>query len=171
VHAAAAALPQVSVQDFSDDMMSLMGAADVVVAMGGYNTVCELLTLGRRAVLVPRMKPGLEQFIRAQRMSAAGLVHMLHPERLSPGALMDAVQTELAALGTPAKHPRLRALDGLERTTAAMLELIGIAAPPSAANARHAPTAQARPHSRHDNNPSATPWLKPASTATAPLAC
>ena len=50
-----------SVQDFSDDMMSLMAAADVVLAMGGYNTVCELLTLRKRALLVPRVKPGVEQ--------------------------------------------------------------------------------------------------------------
>jgi predicted glycosyltransferase len=52
------AAQRVSVQDFCDDMMSLMAAADVVVAMGGYNTVCELLTLRKRALLVPRVKPG-----------------------------------------------------------------------------------------------------------------
>ena len=50
VHQAAQALPNASVQDFCDDMMSLMAAADVVVAMGGYNTVCELLTLRKRAL-------------------------------------------------------------------------------------------------------------------------
>jgi hypothetical protein len=58
VHGRPAALPNVSLQDFCDDMMSMMAAADVVVAMGGYNTVCELLTLRKRAVLVPRIKPG-----------------------------------------------------------------------------------------------------------------
>ncbi|HEX6362456.1 MAG TPA: glycosyltransferase [Albitalea sp.] len=170
VHRAAAGLAQVSVQDFSDDMMSLMAAADVVVAMGGYNTVCELLTLGRRAVLVPRVKPGLEQFIRAERMSAAGLVHMLHPEQLTPGTLMDAVQGELAALGTPTAHARLHALDGLERTTAAILALIGLAPASAATPARHAPAGQARPPVRHDPLPS-TPWLRPASIAATRSAC
>jgi len=167
VHRAAQAIERATVQDFSDDMMSLMGAADVVVAMGGYNTVCELLTLGRRAVLVPRMKPGLEQFIRAQRMSAAGLVHMLHPAQLAPQALRHAVQAELAALRGPAAPARLRALDGLERTTAALFELIGLSEPAPAPR----PHAAARPHPRHDPHPTAAPWHRPASIGTAPSAC
>ena len=79
-----------SVQDFCDDMMSMMGAADVVLAMGGYNTVCELLTLRKRALLVPRIKPGVEQCIRAERMSALGLVRMLHPDALTAEQLLAA---------------------------------------------------------------------------------
>jgi predicted glycosyltransferase len=168
VHRAAASIVQASVQDFSDDMMSLMGAADVAVAMGGYNTVCELLTLGRRAVLVPRVKPGVEQLIRAQRMSAAGLVRMVHPEQLSPGALMDAVHAELDALKTRAPHARLRALDGLERTTAALLAQLGIpGARPEGVPAR---LPAARPHVRPEAAPPTAPWMRFA-TAAATTAC
>jgi predicted glycosyltransferase len=167
---AAAALPQVSLQDFSDDMMSLMAAADVVVAMGGYNTVCELLTLHKRAIVVPRIVPGLEQCIRAERMAALGLLRMLHPSRLSPANLIDAVQTELAARSlTP--HARLAPLDGLARCTAALLEHLGVrpdAAPPpktqSADNADRAPFRGAQ------MNPSA-PWNPTASTCSARSAC
>ncbi len=159
---AAAALPQVSLQDFSDDMMSLMGAADVVVAMGGYNTVCELLTLRKRAVIVPRIKPGLEQCIRAERMSALGLLRMLHPSRLSPAALIDAVQTELAAQTT---HSRLKSLDGLERCTAAILEQIDL---------RPTATTGGRPQQRNAHiNPShpSPSWNRPASISAAHSAC
>jgi predicted glycosyltransferase len=124
---AACDLPQVSVQEFSDDMMSLMAGADVVLAMGGYNTVCELLTLRRRAVLVPRVKPGQEQLIRAERMAALGLVRMLHPDRLTPEALMRAVHAELAALARPTALMRLPAFDGLAHVSAHLLDALGLA--------------------------------------------
>ncbi len=123
--AMARALPGVSTQEFSDDMMSLHAAADVVVAMGGYNTVCELLSCGRRAVLVPRTRPGQEQCIRAQRMAALGLLAMLHPDELSPAALMQAVQRELHAAASGQQRARLQAMQGLENTTAALLESLG----------------------------------------------
>ena len=177
VHRAASALAPLSVQDFSDDMMSLMGAADVVVAMGGYNTVCELLTLHKRAVLVPRIEPGLEQCIRAERMAALGLLRMLHPQQLTPAALVEAVQSELAALAARTTLARLKSLDGLERCTAAILAQIGLqpATPAAAAGkARHAPADAgplARVHYRDASTFESSPWNRPASTAAAPSAC
>ena len=36
---------------------SHIAAADVVVAMGGYNSTCEILSQGKKAVLVPRVRP------------------------------------------------------------------------------------------------------------------
>jgi predicted glycosyltransferase len=158
----AAALPQVSLQDFSDDMMSLMSAADVVVAMGGYNTVCELLTLRKRAVVVPRIKPGLEQAIRAERMSALGLLRMLHPCGLDAAALLDAVQAELAAEAACAPHARLESLDGLAQCSAALLQLMDL--PPPAR-----PPATAHAHLNPSNPRPA--WHRPATTANAPSAC
>jgi predicted glycosyltransferase len=128
VHLAAQSLPQVSVQDFSDDMMSLMAAADVVLAMGGYNTVCELLTLRKRALLVPRVKPGLEQLIRAECMASIGLVRMLHPDALSPAALLAGIWAELAALDAHQTSPELSQLDGLAHVTGALLEAVGLEA-------------------------------------------
>lgn len=127
VNAAAQALPGVSLQDFSDDMMSLQAAADVVLAMGGYNTVCELLSCGKRGVLVPRVKPGQEQCIRAERMAGMGLLAMVHPDQLTPATLMRAVQAELAAADLGQFRPRLKRLKGLEQTTKALFELMGMA--------------------------------------------
>ncbi len=48
--------------------------------MAGYNTFCEILSLDKRAILVPRVKPRLEQFMRAQRAAALGLVRTLDPQ-------------------------------------------------------------------------------------------
>jgi predicted glycosyltransferase len=121
----AAQLPQVSVQDFSDDMMSLMAAADVVLSMGGYNTVCELLTLNKRFVVVPRVRPVQEQVIRAMRMAARGLLRTLHPDDLTPATLWQALNAELAALAHQ-PPPKLKAMHGLEQVTRSVFELIGM---------------------------------------------
>jgi predicted glycosyltransferase len=172
IRAAAATLPQVSLQDFSDDMMSLMAAADVVVSMGGYNTVCELLTLRKRAVVVPRVKPSQEQCIRAERLAAIGLLRMLHPSRLTPASLLDTVLTELAALALPTRHSRLKALDGLARCTAEIFELIGLR--PTARTSLARPAA-AEPmvralHRTETLNPG-TSWHKHTTISAARSAC
>jgi predicted glycosyltransferase len=133
VEGSAAALPQVSVQTFCDDMMSLMGSADVAVTMGGYNTVCELLTSGRRGVIVPRTEPGLEQLIRAERMARQGLVRMLPPDAASPSALMAEVHHQFDALARAEPLPRLAAMHGLDRVSRNLRELIGLKEQPAPA--------------------------------------
>jgi predicted glycosyltransferase len=140
LHARARALPNVSVQDFCDDMMALMAAADVVLAMGGYNTVCELLTLRKRALLVPRIKPGVEQCIRAERMAALGLVRMLHPQALTAERLLDGLLAEVRAVTQRVPVARLRRLDGLSKVTAHLLEAVGLQpdSTPTDASAREA---------------------------------
>lgn len=122
----AAALGCVSRQDFSDDMMSLMDAADVVVSMGGYNTVCELLTLHKRAVVVPRVRPVQEQCIRAERMAALGLLRFVHPDSLTPRQLLDVVRQEAASLHGSGENPITIRLDGLQEVGRAIFRLIGI---------------------------------------------
>jgi predicted glycosyltransferase len=121
-------LTNLSVQDFHDDMASLINAADVVVAMGGYNTVCEILTMRKRALLVPRVRPGQEQCIRAERMAALGLLRMLHPDQLTPATLMSALRAELEALARHERVPQLRTLQGLDRVTVAIFDLLDIEA-------------------------------------------
>jgi predicted glycosyltransferase len=77
----------VKILDFSTEILNYMNAADLVVSMGGYNTVCEILTLHKPAIVVPRVHPVTEQWIRTRRMQALGLVDMIHPERLEPETL------------------------------------------------------------------------------------
>jgi predicted glycosyltransferase len=72
-----ARLPQVSMVDFVPGMERLMATAAGVVAMGGYNTFCEILSFDKPALIVPRTTPRLEQFIRTSRAQALGLVSML----------------------------------------------------------------------------------------------
>lgn len=83
----AAARDDLSVVAFVREPIALMQGAARIVSMGGYNTVCEVLTLGRPTLIVPRARPRAEQLIRAERLAAQGLVAMLHPDGLSPAAL------------------------------------------------------------------------------------
>jgi predicted glycosyltransferase len=74
--------PRLRVIKFVTDPDLLLSLADRVVAMGGYNTVCELLSFQRPALIVPRIQPRLEQLVRARRLERLGLVDVLHPDDL-----------------------------------------------------------------------------------------
>ncbi len=87
--------PQVQIKEFTDDLISYIGAADAIVSMSGYNTICEILSLKKSAVIVPRIKPSREQIIRAERMAELGLVKTLHPDTLNPQVLMTEVLNQL----------------------------------------------------------------------------
>jgi hypothetical protein len=97
---------------------------------------------------------------------------MLHPSRLTPASLLDAVLTELAALALPTTHSQLKALDGLAHVTAEVFELMGLQ--PAARSNPSRPTVAAPPARalRHTepSNPS-TSWHKHTTTRAARSAC
>ena len=84
-------LSDVEFIDFDPDLASRYAAADVVVAMAGYNTVCELLSSAARAVLVPRSRPVVEQLLRARLLAARGLFDIVEPDDLRPDHLLATV--------------------------------------------------------------------------------
>ena len=85
-------MPRIKLLNFTQEMTGWIDAADVVVSMGGYNTVCEILSLKKRAVIVPRTHPVQEQRIRAERMAKHGLFSYLAPEKLTPETLIGEVE-------------------------------------------------------------------------------
>ena len=89
-------LPGVTVKEFTNDMMSYINTADLVVSMCGYNTITEVLQKGKKAIVVPRIKPGREQLIRAQSMAKAGLIQTIHPEELNPNLLVKIIFNSLS---------------------------------------------------------------------------
>lgn len=109
--------PLTKVIDFTNDMVSCMSAADCVVSMGGYNSVCELLMLNKPAIVVPRSKPVVEQRMRAERMERMGLFRAMMPEELEGEALMEAVGAELER-GTSEEARRLLDMNALPRISA-----------------------------------------------------
>jgi predicted glycosyltransferase len=99
-HAALARLaqrPDVTLFEFTADLGSYLNAADLVVSMAGYNTICEILSLGKRAILIPRGHTRAEQRIRATSLAERELAHLLLPEELAPDRLEAAVSLALAA--------------------------------------------------------------------------
>ncbi len=84
IEARAARLPHVDVLTFAPDMERLMTAATAVVAMGGYNTFCEILSFDKPSLIVPRTRPRLEQFIRAREAERQGLLRMLPHDEDNP---------------------------------------------------------------------------------------
>ncbi len=79
--ARADALPNVEAITFDAHMESLIARALGVVAMGGYNIFCEILSFDKRALIVPRTVPRREQLIRASRAEELGLVTMLRGDK------------------------------------------------------------------------------------------
>ncbi|MEO0375411.1 MAG: glycosyltransferase [Cyanobacteria bacterium P01_A01_bin.17] len=93
----------VTLEVFTDDLLGYLSAADVVVAMGGYNTLTEILALNKRAVVVPRTSPSQEQLIRMERFMQRGLVQGIHPEVLTPRSLLSAVLNPIDPARAPAQ--------------------------------------------------------------------
>ena len=122
LHAQAAAIPSVTAQEFEPDLPSLVAAADCVVSMAGYNSMTEILAAGTPAVVVPRVAPRLEQWIRAEAMAVRGLCTLLHPDEADPDALLAAIA------GALARGRRTSALpfptDGASRVSDEMRELL-----------------------------------------------
>ncbi len=86
--ARAAQLENVEAVTFEAHLENLMDRALGVVCMGGYNTFCEVLSFDKRALVVPRTMPRMEQYIRASRAQDLGLVRMLRDDGTRDAQLM-----------------------------------------------------------------------------------
>jgi predicted glycosyltransferase len=112
--ARAAVLPRVEALTFESQLESLMSKAAGVVAMGGYNTFCEILSFDKKALIVPRMAPRLEQFIRASRAQELGLVSMLPDDGVRDACAMATALRQLPQQQAPSDVIIPGLLDGLE---------------------------------------------------------
>lgn len=98
---------------FTNNLGVLMKRAEGVVAMGGYNTFCEILSFDKKAIIVPRTKPRLEQFIRARAARNVGLIEMLDAERGRDPLAMATALRQLPQQGLPSDVVVPGLLDGL----------------------------------------------------------
>lgn len=84
-------LRNVTVHEFVQPLAAWMRRVDLVLSMGGYNTLCEVMSLAKRSIVVPRVRPRREQMIRARALESAGVVRVLPPDRLTPEDLQRAL--------------------------------------------------------------------------------
>jgi predicted glycosyltransferase len=72
---------------FYRQMEKIFAAADLVVCMGGYNTLCEILSQGTISLVIPREIPRKEQLIRAQAFHRQNLVDYIPWRDFTPETL------------------------------------------------------------------------------------
>ena len=78
-----------------EDPPSFINAADLVITMGGYNSLCEVISLRRKALVVPRLGPRAEQRMRARLFQEKGLIDALDPREASAKSLAERVMVDL----------------------------------------------------------------------------
>ncbi len=111
-------LPNVEAITFDAHMESLLDQAVGVVAMGGYNTFCEILSFDKRALIVPRTVPRMEQFIRASRARDLGLARMMQNDGVRDAAEMASALRHLVEQPLPSEHMPPGMLAGLDNVNA-----------------------------------------------------
>ena len=98
-----ATIPFIEMIEFDNRMEELIAGAKAVVAMGGYNTYCEILSFDKPALIVPRVAPRQEQLIRAKRAAELGLIEMLLPEEAEDAVRFAAALKVLPDRDRPSK--------------------------------------------------------------------
>lgn len=116
---------RVTAVGFESQIETLFTGAQGVVCMGGYNTFCEVLSFDKRAVIVPRTVPRLEQYIRASRAEDLGLVRMLDETRdgMTPQSMIRAIRA-LPDQTLPSQAISQGLLDGLDYVTRRIAALL-----------------------------------------------
>ncbi len=114
-------LPKLAAITFDARVEGLMTQAVGLITMGGYNTFCEILSFDKPAIIVPRRKPRMEQYIRASKAEELGLVEMLSDEHgRDPKRMAQALRT-LPHRRRPSEVMVPGMLEGLDRID----ELVG----------------------------------------------
>jgi predicted glycosyltransferase len=127
-----ARIPKLESLGFEPRLELLMNRAHCVVAMGGYNTFCEVLSFDKPALIVPRVRPRLEQAIRAERADQLRLIDVLHDPQESGEGQRDPLVMAAALHALPRRMPPSQAfvpnlLDGLPTISRALVDDLSLA--------------------------------------------
>lgn len=117
--------PKLEGLGFEPRLELLMNRAHCVVAMGGYNTFCEVLSFDKPALIVPRTRPRLEQAIRAMRADELKLIDVLMDPTQTGDGERDPAIMAAALHALPKRLPPSQAfvpnlLDGLPALSRAL---------------------------------------------------
>lgn len=116
--------PGASMVTFTPHLQDLIAAADVVVTMGGYNSLVEVLARGKRTVVVPRVRPRREQYVRAKRFLERGFVRLVDPRTANGADVVRAVSQALVA-NQPEPSETLD-FGGVDRAVQTVAELLHV---------------------------------------------
>ena len=99
--------------EFFPNMETLISASDIVVTMGGYNTMCEVLSSQTMALVIPRETPRKEQYIRARAFSREGLVEFIPWNDLTATSLQKKMETMIDNKATLVEAVRKFEMNGI----------------------------------------------------------
>ena len=110
----AAAMSNIDVIEFDNNMEELVQGASALVGMCGYNTFCEVLSFNKPALIVPRTNPREEQYIRAKRGAGLGLIQMMLPKEADDPVRLAEALVALPSRPGPSSVGGADMLNGLE---------------------------------------------------------
>jgi predicted glycosyltransferase len=117
----------VVLETFRPDFPGLLANARLSISQAGYNTVCDILRAGCRAILIPFAEGGeTEQSDRADRLATLGLAAVVREEQVTPESLSEAMKRVPA----PASH-RIN-LEGAPETARILLDRLAARPKPGA---------------------------------------
>ncbi len=111
--AKAAPLKKITLLPFSSASEEYFSQAQSIIAMGGYNTFCEILSFNKPALIIPRTTPRLEQFIRAKRASELGLATTLSFDEIKNAKSLRSAVLNLQKAPPPSNQRPKDYLEGL----------------------------------------------------------
>lgn len=114
----------VSARAFEPHIEPLMHFASGVVAMGGYNTFCEILSHDKPALIAPRTQPRQEQRVRATIAASQGILKVLDLDNPDTDALIHALQ-DLPKQPPPSNAGIDDLMTGLDRMAERVLHHLG----------------------------------------------
>lgn len=113
---------EVTLVDYLHDPAPLLRVARGVIAMGGYNTICEVLGSETPALIVPRDQPRLEQTIRAEALRGIGCCEVVAPAHATGASIGGWLA---AAVRAPRRRRGDVDLGGLQRLGERCAALLG----------------------------------------------
>lgn len=123
---AATGASHIALDEFTDNFMQYLCAADLSVSMAGYNTTMNLLAAGTYGLVQP-FDQNREQRMRSERLAARGALGVLEQEDLAPPVLAARMRDALQRTDRPA--PVQVDLNGAQRTAAFIEQLFAPAEP------------------------------------------
>ena len=124
---------------FHPRMEELITAADLVISMGGYNTICEILTQQTPSLIIPREYPRQEQLIRAKRLKKQGLLDFIPWTEVTPQKLREKVFSLIKEQNTYINSINSFELSGLDTMLARLTHFKNIETLPNASGSNQNP--------------------------------
>ncbi len=113
---------------FVEDSLSYLNAADLIVTMGGYNSLSEALHLNKKALVIPRSGPSAEQEMRAKLFAERGLVDVIYNSEMAPQKLAKRVMADLERNDFPLRDDAICS-DGTRQAVGMLVGLLRQAIP------------------------------------------